>query len=293
MKRGVFIYNPLAGDHSIVGKLNHIIGRFQSADTILIPYRFLNYSNDVMLDLISSDETDFVLASGGDGTINYIASLMLKNRVQKPLGIISSGTCNDFAASLGIRPNVDASLDVILSGKTLMVDVGRINNEAYFLNSCAGGLFADISVSTHHELKKNFGPLAYYLKVINEVANIRPFKMKIITEESTYTEEALLFLILNGTQGAGFSNLIKDADLTDGMMDLLLVKKSNHLDLAALFFKVLNNDYGNDSHVLKVKAKACHIESQPIINLTLDGERGMPLPVNIEFIRQSLEVFAG
>jgi YegS/Rv2252/BmrU family lipid kinase len=292
LKKAIFIYNPLSGDHSIPGKLDYIIEKFQTNNTLIIPFRFNNFKEETLLPILQQPDIDYIIVSGGDGTVNYVSSLILKNNLTLPLGIIPSGTCNDFAESLNIPNNLVECLDNIIQGKIMKVDVGFINNEKYFLSTCAGGLFVDVSFNTHNELKKNFGPLAYYLKALSEVANIKPFNIKVKTEKESITQEALLFLILNGANGAGFPNLIKEADISDGLMDILIIKKGRHMDLAALFFKVLSNDFQKDKHITKLKAKTCTIESNSSITLSIDGEKGMNLPVKIEFLNKALQVFA-
>lgn len=291
MKKALLIYNPLSGDHSVSNKLDYVIGRFQDTDILLQPYRFFNFSEKSLLKVLLQPKLDFIIVSGGDGTLNYVTNLMLKNKLNLPIGIIPSGTCNDFAGSLSIPQSLTECLDIILAGKTLEVDAGLINDKTYFLSTCAGGLFVDVSFNTHHELKKNFGPLAYYLNAINEVANVKPFRIKIKTESNVIEEEALIFLILNGARGAGFSNLISEANISDGMMDIMLIKNCNHIDMAALFFKVLSNDFHSDKHITKLRAKFCSVESSTNITLSVDGEKGMNLPINVQFINKALKVF--
>lgn len=291
MKKAIFIYNPVAGDHSIPGKLDYIIGRFQDQNVMVYPYRFSNFEENNLLSVLSQGAIDYVVISGGDGTLNYVINIMLKNNIKIPVGIIPSGTCNDFAYSLDIASSLEQCLDIILSGKTLSVDAGLINGTDYFLSTCAGGLFVDVSFNTHTELKKNFGPIAYYLKGLSEVKNRKPFMLKIRTEEETFEDEVLIFLILNGTRGAGFSNLIKEADVSDGIMDILVIKNCSHIDLAGLFFKVLSNDSLNDKNVAKLRTRSCVIECGCDIPVSVDGEKGTDLPLEVSFVNKALEVF--
>lgn len=291
MKKAVLIYNPIAGDHSIPSKLDYIVGRFQDNDTLIQPYRFFNFEESNLLNILRQKEIDYIVISGGDGTLNYIVNVMLKYNIKIPVGIIPSGTCNDFAYSLDIPSSLEQCLDIILAGNTQDVDAGLINNDTYFLSTCAGGLFVDASFSTHSELKKNFGPFAYYLKALSEVKNRRPFRLQIRTRSETFDEEILVFLILNGTRGAGFSNLIREADLSDGMMDILLIKNCSHIDLAALFFKVLSNDTLEERNVVKIRTNHCMIESDCDMPVSVDGEKGTGLPIEVKFVNKALRVF--
>ncbi|MDP4180760.1 MAG: YegS/Rv2252/BmrU family lipid kinase [Bacillota bacterium] len=292
MEKALFIYNPMSGDRIIPTKLDQILEKFQEKNIMLMPYRLHSVKDKNLTTMFQKGEFDQVIISGGDGTVNSIVNKLLKNRVDVPIGIIPSGTCNDFARCLNLPSYLNDCLDIILAGNTVEVDVGLINNSRYFLSTCAGGLFVNVSFSTHNELKKNFGPFAYYLKALNEVTNIKSFNLRIETENEIVEEESLLFLILNGKHAAGFTNIIKEADFSDGLMDIVLIKSCSHIDLASLFFKVLSNDSLNDKHVSKLTAKSCVITSDNEVGVSVDGEKSQGLPLKVEFINKGLKVFA-
>lgn len=290
MKRALFVYNPISGGQKVPGELDYILGAFQNKDILLQPYRLEEYNNDTVFDILKSGSYDFVMASGGDGTINFVANAILKSNLDIPIGIIPSGTCNDFAKSLGIN-SFKESIDIILSGHTIKVDVGLINGSQYFLSTYAGGNFVDVSFSTNSELKKNFGPLAYYLKGVSEVANIKSFDLKITADEHHIEGRFFLFLVTNGRQAAGFPNLAMEADYTDGYMDIILVKKCSNINLASIFFKVLSKESVNDKNVIMLKAKKCELSSNANLALTLDGEKSAHFPASIDFKHKLLQIF--
>jgi diacylglycerol kinase family enzyme len=120
---------------------------------------------------------------------------------------------------------------------------------------------------------------------------MKAFNIKLTTDNEVIEEKALLFCVLNGTQGGGFPNLIKDANITDGFMDIILIKKCAHIDLAHLFFRVLNQEAINNKYVLRIKTKQCKIEGNNNVQLSVDGEKGPLLPVKIDFHQKVLKVF--
>ena len=126
---------------------------------------------------------------------------------------------------------------------------------------------------------------------LSEVAHIEPFETLLEKEDATIKEKLLIFIILNGTDAGGFNNFIKEADLTDGMMDILLIKNCSHVELAIFFFKVLSKEYINDKYVIKLKARKCKIEANKSIDVSIDGEKGPKLPIDIRFIHKGLSVF--
>ena len=291
MKNAAFIYNPSSGDQSIAQKLDFIIEKFQHRGVLLHPCRLRDINEERILEILGQCKYDFIVISGGDGTLNSIINTLLKNNISIPLGIIPSGTCNDLARCLNIPNDLKQCLDIILGDNLIDVDVCQAGNDKYFLSTCAGGLFVDASFDTHNELKKNFGPFAYYLKAISEIANLKSFHLKITTEKDVIEDDVFLFLISNGKHAAGFQNIIMDADFSDGLMDIVLIKNCSHVDLAGLFFKVLSNESLTDKNVIKIRANHCLIESNNNIILSLDGEKWEPLPQEIRVCHQGLQVF--
>ncbi len=291
MKKVLIAYNPLSGNRNVPKQLDYIVGQFIEHDVITVPFR-INMDNGPKLERLLLEESfDYVVVSGGDGSVNSIAAILLKAGVDIPMGIIPAGTCNDFARSLNIPNNMKKCLDIIFSNNISRIDIGLINGEKYCLNTCAGGNFVDVSYSTNSELKKNFGPLAYYLTALGELTTLKTVKLKLSTDDEVVEGDFLLFLILNGKHAAGFSNLIGEADLSDGYMDILLVKNCLHVEMASLFFKVLNNDFVNDRNVKWLRTKRCLIEGDQSFHLSVDGEEWKGLPIDIEFMYQKLRVF--
>ncbi|NTV91226.1 MAG: lipid kinase, partial [Clostridiales bacterium] len=141
MERTLLVYNPFSGNRNVPRRLDNIIQKFLARGILAIPYRMDKNSDDELKQLIVSDEFSSIVVSGGDGTVAGIVNTMLKSGVDKPVGIIPAGTCNDFARSLGIPTDMNKSIEVILEGRTESVDAGLINDELYFLNTCAGGNF--------------------------------------------------------------------------------------------------------------------------------------------------------
>lgn len=290
MEKAILIYNPSSGDQNITRKLDDIIKHCFEHGTLLQPYR-IGLDNALLPQIIRENNYSYVIISGGDGTLGIIINLLLKNNINLPIGILPTGTCNDFAKSLDLSTNLSENLRIITSRKTAKVDIGLINEELYFLNTCGGGLFIDVSYNTDKELKKNLGPFAYYLKAISEVTHKNSFTLSIQTETELIEENVLFFFILNGTHAGGFSNVVKDACLHDGLMDIVLIKDIAHIELANLFLRIFAHDSINDKYARRLKAKCCTIKTDNNVILSVDGEKGPTLPISVRFIHKALEVF--
>ena len=292
MKKALFVYNPKAGQRVVPNRIDYIIGKFLEKDILLQPYRIDKNTGTNVSGLLNSEKYEMLIISGGDGTVNSIINIMLKDKINLPVGLIPSGTCNDLARSLEVPDELMGAVRVILGGRTFDVDTGLINGEHYMINVCAGGTFADVSYSTSEEMKKNMGPFAYYMKAITEVSAIKPFTLRLKTDNEEIEEDILLFLVLNSGNAGGFNNIYRQADIKDGLMDIILVKSCLHIELASLFFKVLNgNGLPADKNVIILKSKTCFAQSNTNIYLNVDGERAGDLPVSIRCIKQNLKVF--
>jgi len=88
MKRAILVYNPLSGQRNVPSKIDHIIGRFMENGILIQPYRTYNVEDNILLELLNKDQYSFVIISGGDGTINSVVNVMLKNNIDLPIGII-------------------------------------------------------------------------------------------------------------------------------------------------------------------------------------------------------------
>ena len=200
-------YNPYSGSGSIKDNLDHIIDRCQQAGYAVMPLRA---EREITIDDVMGkfDEKDFkrIIVSGGDGTIHKLVNAMMKHDVHVPIGLMPSGTANDFAFYFEIDSDIDAALDVALGNKTTMADVARINDR-YFINVCAMGAMVGVSQKTDPQLKNALGPLAYYLKAATELPQVHGIPMKLTTPDQVIDEEFYFLTVMNGESAGGFRKL--------------------------------------------------------------------------------------
>lgn len=291
MKKALLIYNPCSGSGRIDCKLEAVTRQLPVLGISARMHPLRRENQEQFLPLLRSPDVDFIIVAGGDGTLNSVVNLLLPNRPELPIGIIPAGTSNDFARCLGLPSTPAECLEVLAAGKAQAVDVGLINGERYFLSTCAGGMFAAVSFSTSQQLKRLLGLYAYYLKAAGDAVSLKPFTLKIATEAAIIEEEALLFLLSNGPHAGGFSNLVADASLVDGLLDILLIKSCSRLELIRLLRTALNPCQSLlGGPVVRSKARSCTIESIPSLPTTIDGEEGPHLPLRIELKTGRLRV---
>lgn len=293
MTKGLVLYNPKSGEQSIPARLDYIIERFQAHDIRLMPYRLFQQENtsEDILELIHTDPYAFILLFGGDGSLNFMANLMLKNGINLPLGVFPGGTCNDFARNIGMPADLEPWIDMVLAGNTRHVDAGCINDQHYFMGNLGGGIFANVSFNTGSDLKKNLGPVAYYLKALDQLPNIEVFDLTVDIENKHIEEKVILFLVLNGKNVAGFSNFFKEADVEDGLIDILLFKNAGPMELAGVFMKTMAGELPGDRHILHLRAKEVRIQCSRQLQISVDGEKGTVLPIKVQCIHPGIKMF--
>ena len=294
MRTGLLVYNPDSGRTTVPDYLDDLLAHSLNLGLQLIPVRLSRSpeNSDFLIKMICVPWVEFIIVSGGDGTLSSLARFVLTYRPSLPMGVIPSGTSNDFADSLHIPADVWDCINIVAENNIVNLDVGRVNGDRIFLSTCAAGMFVNISFTTNSQLKKNLGLLAYYISALGELPNIRPFSLKVEADSVIMEDNFLLFLLINGSQAAGFTNLYPKAEMNDGYMDLLLIGDVPPLDLPNLLVEIINRENIDNGRWLK-RLRARHFKfssAQPLIT-TLDGEEGLPLPFEVEIMPQALNVY--
>lgn len=285
------IYNPVSGDGTFKNKLDKIINIFQEKGYKIIPYRMRG--NDDFLELFTNlDEKKYhgIVVAGGDGSVNEVINGIKKSGINIPLGIMPWGTVNDFAFYLGMTKNIEHCCNVICNGKTRKIDIGIVNNEC-FINVIGAGYFAEVAHKTRTDLKNIMGKLAYYLKGIEGIPNLKPIKIDVLGTNISWNGEAYLLLILNTPSAGGFSNMAPKASIDDGKLDIIILKSCNIAELIPLILKILKNEHLNDPNIISLQADKLIVNCKEAIETDVDGEKGPSMPLDISVSRNSLKVF--
>lgn len=289
MNKVKFIYNPYSGENSIVTDIDKVIMIHQKYDYIVEPFR-ISMESELIDAFQNVDESyKYILVAGGDGTVDNVVNIIKKLNLDIPIAVIPVGTANDFAKFIGIPLNVEKACEQIINSEPVALDIGKINDK-YFLNVASTGLFTDVSQKTDVNLKNTIGKLAYYVKGIEQIPNLRKLKIKVSSKEMEFDGDMYLMLIFNG-QTAGNFKLAYKADLTDGLLDVIIIKAGNIKDIITMFIKMLRIEHLEENKgLIYFKTDKLTIESDEDIVTDIDGERGPDFPVTIECIKGGIRV---
>ncbi len=291
MKKFVLAYNPVSGDALFKRKLDKLIAMFQDRYCILIPYR-TKLQNQEIVELINAVMPTGIIIAGGDGTLNEIVNIMLKNNITLPIAIIPSGTSNDFASCLSLEPNhFENYIDSIINGKTIPVDVGCIG-EKYFINVASAGMLTSVAHDVDRKFKNTFGRLAYYLRGIGELPRFRALDMTVEVDGIVKKVEAFFVLIVNSSIVAGLKNVSINAKLDDGKLDLIMLKQCNIPELVNFTAEmVAGKPAADNKNIDYIQASSFKINCAEAVESDIDGEPGPGLPLEIKTIPSAIEVY--
>jgi len=282
------IINPSAGRQLLQKQVDRIIDRLieektiRHADVIRTQgagdaYQAARY--------LKSWEADFVMAVGGDGTVNEVVNGLMDGHHQTPLAILPAGTVNDFAHALRLPRDTQSFCAMIRRFQTIPVDVGQAG-ERFFLNVAAGGMLTDVAYKVPSEAKTVLGKMAYLISgaMDLQVQKFRPIHLRLESDERTFEEEVLLFIISNSSSVGGFRVLAPQASVNDGRLDVLVIHKQNLFELMPVLIQMVNGDHISNNRISYFQTSRITISclDQCPIPLDLDGEQGQNLPVTFD-----------
>ena len=292
MKKILLIYNPVSGSADFRNKLDEIINLFQQKNILLTLYRTRaeNFDEE-LLECIKISAAEGIIASGGDGTLHTVINCLKKFDINLPVGIIGSGTSNDFASYLEV--DAEKTAFAVAENKIRPIDFGLVNGKEFFINVASAGVFTGIAHEVDSRQKNSLGKIAYYLRGIGEIPNFKAVPLKISADENIFELDAFLFLVLNSSAVAGLKKISNSAKVDDGKLDFIALKKCSPKNLINFAQKILSGKcIDDDENIFYLQAKNFEISSSENLISDLDGEFGGFLPLKIETVPRAINFFA-
>lgn len=221
------------------------------------------------------DGIDVIIAAGGDGTVNEVASGMLSEQTPSPsaLAVVPYGTANDFATSLGIfKGNPLSALQLAATGTVTPIDVGRVNGRI-FVNVTSGGFGAEVTSNTPAQLKKALGGIAYSLMGVVTAAKMNPIECHFrLPDGTTHDGRLLLMAVGNGRQCGGGYQVAPNASLNDGLLDVVVVHDADVPQFGSVLAELLDLTNRDNQFVSYDQVEAFTLDAAQPLQLNLDGE---------------------
>jgi YegS/Rv2252/BmrU family lipid kinase len=282
IKKICVIINPASGTSS-KKKLPSLIKNYLNLERFDLDIVFTKYKGHAseFTRKAINEGADYVIAVGGDGTVNEIAKEMVHSPAA--LGIIPVGSGNGLARDLGISMDIRKSLDAIIKGNVIAIDYCKAN-EHFFFCTCGVGFDAMVSERFSNEGKR--GPITYMKSAITEYIKFKPNDYEVILDDnSVIREKAFLVTCANISQYGNNAFIAPNADMQDGKVDIAIIAPVNPLDIGPIAIQLFTRSITHN-HKMNL-----YRSNKVIINRTDPGPMhidGTPVYAGKEIIVQTI-----
>jgi diacylglycerol kinase (ATP) len=235
---------------------------------------------------IETDKITDIIICGGDGSVNQVGAHLVGINVN--IGIIPLGSGNGLAFTAGIAASPQKAMQTILDGKAKQIDAFKINNDF----SChLIGVGFDAEVAHQFAVHPSRGGATYVKLVIKNYFKAKPFPFQIKIEDRIINTEAFFVCVANSNQFGNKIKIAPKASLSDGLLDVVIVNKTNKVNvflkmmrqLIAGKVKPVAEKHGIIQYYQTKKISITNTEKAP---LHIDGE---PYKTNTHFEIEIIE----
>jgi len=291
----IYLINPISGTKNKEGILDIIRERTEQYN---ITYEILptNPAGDYIYlkdKIIAEDITDVIIC-GGDGTVNQVAQALLGVAVS--IGIIPLGSGNGLAFTVKVPANINKALDIVLTGNASFID-------AFLINGCfsclLSGLGFDALVAHDFATEGKRGLATYIKKSFCHFFKVSPYRFEFINKGIAFSTDAYFISIANGNQFGNHVTIAPKASLSDGLLDIVIVKKMNKIKLVlsaliqTFFGEVMEYEEKNfhSSDVFYFQTDQLVINNPSLAPLHIDGEPAQTShKLEIEIIKHAFKL---
>jgi diacylglycerol kinase (ATP) len=283
----LFIINPISGGKNKI-KIPALIDSLLDRSKFNANYRVTEYAGHAaeIVEQTVDKNFDIIVAVGGDGTINEIGAKVMQ--LKKVLGIIPFGSGNGLARFLKIPMNPRKALEVINQCHITKIDTATFNDKVYF-NMAGMGFDAHISAIFAGNKKRGFSG---YLKLgLREMLNYKPDTYNILVDGKSFTRKAFVVSVANSSQYGNNAYISPLASVSDGMLDVCIVKNFPLYRLPVLAYYMLTARThhtnmveiikGRDIRISRPTPAAIHIDGEPFMMGTEIAVAINPLSLNV------------
>ncbi|APQ17276.1 diacylglycerol/lipid kinase family protein [Maribacter hydrothermalis] len=234
------------------------------------------------------EKADIIVACGGDGTINEVATCLIGTDIA--LGIVPMGSGNGLASNLKIPKKRRKALEIIRNKHVERMDVGNINGRYFFSNT---GVGFDASLIKHYESSEKRTILGYISACAITFRDIEKNEpLSITVDEETPMINPFIILISNSNEMGYKLSLTPKASLQDGLLDVLVIKKIGKFKMLWLGFLILIRKvhWLKESKSFQTKNIQLKCDDSEFFDTQVDGEHNRidNNHLNISLLEKSL-----
>ncbi len=268
-KRIIFVINPISGgkekkDFPDIAR-KHFDEKVHDVQYFFTKYK--GHANAIAEKAVSDNEADVVVAVGGDGTINEVASALEGTKVA--MGIVPRGSGNGLALSLKIPLDAGKALQTILGGRIIKIDTGVLNDMKFFNMA---GLGFDAQISYKFADLKSRGLIGYIRTAFNEITTYKPSVYSLVIDDKSFSKKAFMISIANSSQYGNNAHIAPGALLNDGVLDVCIIKPFPLYLFSVLGIRMFTKTSDQSKYLEIIKGKNIRIKTERRNIVHLDGE---------------------
>ena len=211
-----------------------------------------------------------LVVAGGDGTIGPVAELA--GRLDVPLGVIPTGTANDFARAYGLPTDRLEAAALAAGGEhTRPLELGRLAGGHQFVNVASAGL-ASTAAHRAKPLKPKLGPLAYAVGALRAAVSEHPLRYVVRTDGTEVFAGEAWQTIVAVTGGFGGGSEIGASDPADGVLDVTVLPAGSRLGLARRAWGLRRGTIADQRDVCHARGHVIEVDLPPGTEFNVDGE---------------------
>lgn len=268
--RILLIINPISGTNSKIGLCEAIEKKVSSMGHTLVTSETKGPGDATQIARkAAEDGYDVVLACGGDGTVNEIATGLIGTNTI--LSILPNGSGNGLARHIGIPVDPIEALTTVKKGRVVDCDYCTVNDIPFF---CTFGLGFDAAVSHRFALGNKRGLIAYLKSAIDEFIHYKPDSYKLIIEDKKIDVDAFLIACCNASQYGNNAFIAPTASITDGVLDVTVIHSGNAVSQALVGVELLAGSISkgglidtfrtSELTIIRPTGGIAHIDGEPV-----------------------------
>lgn len=219
----------------------------------------------------AEDACDLVVAGGGDGTINLVASALVGTG--KHFGVIPLGTLNHFAKDLNLPLDFEEAVHNLLTGSPVDVDVGEVNGRI-FLNNSSLGLYPTIVREREKQQHLGKGKWPAFVWAAFTALRRYPFvDVRLIVDDKELARRAPFVFVGNNEYVMERLDIGSRRRLDAGILSVYMTNRTGRFGLVRLAIRALFGRLRDDKDFLALKTRELTISTRSArARVAFDGE---------------------
>ena len=228
----------------------------------------------------------YIVAVGGDGTVNEVASAV--RDTPAVMGIVPCGSGNGLARHLQIPLKLTDSLKLINNASVISIDYGLVNNKPFF---CTFGAGFDAHISHAFASSKKRGFLTYVSIIVQKFFSYRSHRYQLKIDGCKFKTKAMMVTVANSAQYGNSGYISPHADITDGKLDVCIVRPFPKFKAVFLALMLLRKKIDKSSYYRRIKGKKITLKRKHKGDVHLDGDPyTMGKKLKIKIVPKGLKV---